>query len=156
MRVQVLASKGIQSDTDFEWQAQLRSYWEEDEGGDRENTVMMRMMSATIQYGYEYLGNSSRLVITPLTDRSVVVCAEGVGIHAGRCSLVPHPPPCPPPSPLKVLPHSDGRHPPHPGGRPRGTRRHRQDRDHKGPRQGAGASSGSSSPHGWVSVVVLH
>ena len=67
--MQVLASKGIQSDTDFEWQAQLRSYWEEDEGGDRENTVMMRMMSATIQYGYEYLGNSSRLVITPLTDR---------------------------------------------------------------------------------------
>ena len=67
--VAVLASKGIQSDTDFEWQAQLRSYWEEDPNGDRDSTVMMRMMSATIQYGYEYLGNSSRLVITPLTDR---------------------------------------------------------------------------------------
>jgi len=67
--VTVLAAKGVQSDADFEWQAQLRSYWEEDPNGDRDSTVMMRMMSATIQYGYEYLGNSSRLVITPLTDR---------------------------------------------------------------------------------------
>ncbi|GAX74205.1 hypothetical protein CEUSTIGMA_g1654.t1 [Chlamydomonas eustigma] len=67
--VTVLATKGVHSDTDFEWQAQLRSYWEEDPNGERDQTVMMRMMSATIQYGYEYLGNSSRLVITPLTDR---------------------------------------------------------------------------------------
>jgi dynein heavy chain, axonemal len=67
-----LVAQHVDSDEDFEWQAQLRSYWEADEAGERDFTARMRMMSANIEYGYEYLGNSSRLVITPLTDRCVL------------------------------------------------------------------------------------
>jgi dynein heavy chain len=60
--IALMARENVSQETDFLWQSQLRMYWEN-------NTCMVRMMNAGIEYGYEYLGNSSRLVITPLTDR---------------------------------------------------------------------------------------
>ncbi|KAK8866475.1 hypothetical protein M9Y10_009438 [Tritrichomonas musculus] len=47
---------------DFKWQQQLRYYWEDD-------NVFVHSINNSYEYSYEYAGNSTRLVITPLTDR---------------------------------------------------------------------------------------
>ena len=57
-----LADLNIIAVSDFEWQSQLSYEWDGPE-------VLVRMINAMLYYGYEYIGNSSRLVITPLTDR---------------------------------------------------------------------------------------
>ncbi|CAB3257079.1 unnamed protein product [Arctia plantaginis] len=57
-----LVEKEVNEVTDFQWLAQLRYYWEDDK-------VDVKIINAVVPYAYEYLGNSDRLVITPLTDR---------------------------------------------------------------------------------------
>uniref|UniRef100_A0A7N6AS53 Dynein axonemal heavy chain 12 n=1 Tax=Anabas testudineus TaxID=64144 RepID=A0A7N6AS53_ANATE len=60
--VMELIEKGVSRETDFQWLAQLRYYWSND-------NVRVRIINCDVKYAYEYLGNSPRLVITPLTDR---------------------------------------------------------------------------------------
>ena len=57
-----LLSKKITKIEDFNWISQMRYYYEDD-------TVYVKCISTSLKYGYEYLGNTTRLVITPLTDR---------------------------------------------------------------------------------------
>lgn len=58
-----ILSKGVGSITDFEWISQLRYYLTE------KSLLKTSIMMSDYDYQYEYLGNTSRLVITPLTDR---------------------------------------------------------------------------------------
>ena len=58
------ASLQVESSQAFTWQSQLRHRWDEDR-----RHCFANICDAQIQYSYEYLGNTPRLVITPLTDR---------------------------------------------------------------------------------------
>ncbi|XP_025152566.1 dynein heavy chain 3, axonemal [Harpegnathos saltator] len=60
--VKLLVDTGVTSPLDFNWIAQLRYYWMDD-------CITVSMITTDIMYAFEYLGNTPRLVITPLTDR---------------------------------------------------------------------------------------
>ena len=62
--VHEMVVRRVEQITDFEWTSQLRYYWEEPL-----LNIQVRMVNASINYNFEYLGNSTRLVITPLTDK---------------------------------------------------------------------------------------
>lgn len=55
-------SSQVDSSSNFEWQRQLRYYWDLDQ-----DNCVANMALSTYVYGYEYLGACPRLVITPLT-----------------------------------------------------------------------------------------
>ena len=64
--IEKLIKSGCNDVTAFDWLMQLRLYWDKEI-----DDCVVRQTSTQFQYGYEYLGNSGRLVITPLTDRQV-------------------------------------------------------------------------------------
>ena len=66
-----LISSKIESVLAFMWQSQLRHRW--DEG---EKDCFANICDAEFRYWYEYLGNTSRLVITPLTDRCYITLTQ--------------------------------------------------------------------------------
>jgi dynein heavy chain len=63
-----MVEEGAASVTDFAWISQMRYYWEGALDKELGNLAVI-MVSSKRWYGYEYLGNTLRLVITPLTDK---------------------------------------------------------------------------------------
>jgi len=74
--IQKLCNNRISSASDFEWLKQLRYYWEE-------NDVWVKITNSKMEYNYEYLGNSGRLVITELTDRCYITLCGAVYLNYG-------------------------------------------------------------------------
>ncbi|DAZ98018.1 TPA: hypothetical protein N0F65_004508 [Lagenidium giganteum] len=74
----------VDSIGNFIWQQQLRYYWDS-----QADDVLIRHSDSVIQYGYEYMGATSRLVITPLTDRCWMTLTGAYGLKLGAAPAGP-------------------------------------------------------------------
>ena len=68
----------------FLWQSQLRHRWD-----DTEMDCYANICDAQFVYSYEYLGNTPRLVITPLTDRCYITLTQSLHLVMGGAPAGP-------------------------------------------------------------------
>ncbi|KAB1266021.1 Dynein heavy chain 17; axonemal [Camelus dromedarius] len=74
----------VESAQAFTWQSQLRHRWDEER-----RHCFANICDAQIQYSYEYLGNTPRLVITPLTDRCYITLTQSLHLIMGGAPAGP-------------------------------------------------------------------
>lgn len=68
----------VENSNAFQWQTQLRHRWDKDQ-----NDCFANICDAEFRYDYEYLGNTPRLVITPLTDRCYITLTQSLHLVMG-------------------------------------------------------------------------
>nr|XP_054595116.1 dynein axonemal heavy chain 11 [Nothobranchius furzeri] len=68
-----LISQKVATGQAFAWLSQLRHCWDEEM-----QHCYVNICDAQFQFSYEYLGNTNRLVITPLTDRCYITLTQSL------------------------------------------------------------------------------
>lgn len=80
-----LIAENVRKSDEFQWQSQLKFYWDKivDYKGREKVDARIRIADASFIYAYEYLGNGPRLVVTPLTDRIYVTATQALHLKMG-------------------------------------------------------------------------
>jgi len=79
-----LLQKKVENSTCFEWLSQLRLMWDV-----KLDSCTIDIADARFIYGYEYVGNCGRLVITPLTDRCYITLTQALRLKMGGAPAGP-------------------------------------------------------------------
>ena len=87
--VEDLKNNLVDDINNFKWQQQLRYYSQSGSSITGPNNVQIRQVNACLNYGNEYMGSTTRLVITPLTDRCWLTITGALHIHLGAAPAGP-------------------------------------------------------------------
>merc|ERR1711911_209132 len=79
-----MISEKTETASAFLWCAQLRARW-----SDLDNHAYINICDAQFLYSYEYLGNTPRLVVTPLTDRCYITLTQSLHLIMGGAPAGP-------------------------------------------------------------------
>ncbi|XP_054720541.1 dynein axonemal heavy chain 11-like [Uloborus diversus] len=77
-----LVSLRVESELDFAWQSQLRHRWDDED-------CVVHICDARFDFCHEYLGNTPRLVVTPLTDRCFITITQSLKLMMGGAPTGP-------------------------------------------------------------------
>lgn len=83
---ELIGSSGADSVDSFVWQQQLRHYAQDPEN---KGPILVSQINAKQRYGGEYYGPTSRIVITPLTDRCWITILSALRMKLGAAPAGP-------------------------------------------------------------------
>eukprot|EP00002_Diphylleia_rotans_P013390 TRINITY_DN2619_c0_g1_i7.p1 TRINITY_DN2619_c0_g1~~TRINITY_DN2619_c0_g1_i7.p1 ORF type:complete len:4501 (-),score=1146.89 TRINITY_DN2619_c0_g1_i7:169-13671(-) len=85
-----LIRQKVSSANSYEWKSKLKARWITDSssGSDVEECVI-ELSDYSQNYMFEYLGNSGKLVMTPLTDRCFHTLTQALQLHLGAACMGP-------------------------------------------------------------------